>query len=236
MQMPEVHYQTVQDAVYTMLKKEIMTMRLVPGTVMSTQEMATRLNVSRTPVRESFLKLQEESLVEVTAQRKTRVSRIDPKRVEEERFIRESLEIAVIDPFLKYCTKRDFEVLRDYIAEQRECCSKERAVQFVELDNKMHRYIFEVAGQGLAWNTLSNVSSHDGRIRVLTSENTDTMRGVVSQHEKLIQLLEQKEAQKAKQEVTCHVRKIQQEIGALEEKYPNYFTSDDCGLNILSWI
>ena len=56
---------TAQDAVYTVLKEGIMTLSLPPGTAMSTQEMATRLNVSRTPVREAFIRLQEEGLVVV---------------------------------------------------------------------------------------------------------------------------------------------------------------------------
>ena len=50
---------TVQNAVYQELKKGIMTLRLVPGTEMSTQEIATKLQVSRTPVREAFIQLQK---------------------------------------------------------------------------------------------------------------------------------------------------------------------------------
>ena len=53
---------TVQNAVYQELKKGIMTLRLVPGTEMSTQEIATKLQVSRTPVREAFIQLQKEGI------------------------------------------------------------------------------------------------------------------------------------------------------------------------------
>ena len=48
---------SVQTQVYEELKNNIMSLRLPPGQTMSTQEMATRMNVSRTPVREAFLRL-----------------------------------------------------------------------------------------------------------------------------------------------------------------------------------
>ena len=60
----QVQRSTVLGEVYKTLKTGIMTLQLPPGTTMSTQEMADRLNVSRTPVREAFLRLQEEGLLE----------------------------------------------------------------------------------------------------------------------------------------------------------------------------
>ena len=87
---------TVNGAVYEELKRSIITLRLAPGTEMSTLEIATKLNVSRTPVREAFLRLQNEDLVEMVPQKQTIVSRINLDRVEQERFLRESLEAAAI--------------------------------------------------------------------------------------------------------------------------------------------
>ncbi len=67
---------SIQTLVYEELKKNIISMKLEPGQTMSTQEIATRLGVSRTPVREAFLRLQSEGLVEMIPQRETMVSRI----------------------------------------------------------------------------------------------------------------------------------------------------------------
>lgn len=98
--MGSMERRSIQTLVYEELKKNIMSLRLKPGQAMSTQEMATRLKVSRTPVREAFLHLQSEGLVEMIPQRETIVSKIDLKRVEQEKFIRECLELGVIDQFL----------------------------------------------------------------------------------------------------------------------------------------
>ena len=95
---------TIQGAVYDKLKKSIITLKLLPGTVISTQEIADEMNVSRTPVREAFLQLQREDLVETVPQKLTIDSRINLNLVEQERLLRESLEVAAIPLFLKNCT------------------------------------------------------------------------------------------------------------------------------------
>ena len=74
---------TIQGAVYERLKKDIITLKLIPGTVISTQDIAEEMQVSRTPVREAFLKLQSEDLVETVPQKLTIVSRINLKLAEQ---------------------------------------------------------------------------------------------------------------------------------------------------------
>ena len=72
---------SVREQAYQTLRNEIVSMELKPGTVISTQDTATRLNLSRTPVREAFIQLQEERLLEISPQKATVVSKIDFNRV-----------------------------------------------------------------------------------------------------------------------------------------------------------
>ena len=51
---------SVREIAYRTLRNEIVSMELKPGMVISTQDIANRLNISRTPVREAFIKLQGE--------------------------------------------------------------------------------------------------------------------------------------------------------------------------------
>ena len=73
------------------------------------QESDTRKKrrVSRTPVREAFIRLQRDGLVDIYPQKETVVSRIDYTKVEQERFVRESLECANIDLLIGKCTRND---------------------------------------------------------------------------------------------------------------------------------
>src|SRR5215210_8128745 len=71
------------------LRRAIVTMRLKPGEMLSEQDIATRLGVSRQPVREAFIKLGEAGLLRVLPQRGTLVVKISRAAVEDARFIRE---------------------------------------------------------------------------------------------------------------------------------------------------
>ena len=225
---------SIQGAVYDTLKRGIMTLQLVPGSVMSTQEMATRLNVSRTPVREAFIRLEREGLVVAAGQRGTMVSKIDLKRVEEERFIRESLELAVVEPFLKSCDAAHFTAMRNNIVQQKDCCREKRFADFVDCDNQWHKLLFDAAGQSLAWDTIMNVNSHYNRIRVLTVQNTETIIGVIRQHEKIIKLMERAEKDSVRAEIANHVMKINFEKTDLIRQHPDYFStgSETAGIRI----
>lgn len=50
---------------YQLLKERIFHLELEPGTKISEKEIADELNVSRTPVREAFMKLAEEELLDI---------------------------------------------------------------------------------------------------------------------------------------------------------------------------
>lgn len=218
---------TVQGVVYNTLKDGIMTLQLEPGTTMSTQEMATRLQVSRTPVREAFIRLQREGLVYMIPQRETMVSHINLKRVEEERFIRESLELAVIKPFLQNCFPEHFAKLRSNISEQEKCYKEKRYADFVHNDNLFHQLLFEVAGQSLAWITITNVNGHYNRIRTLTVRNKETIVGTIHQHSQIVDMMERGDIDSVYREMSDHVQKINCEKTDLIQQYPDYFITGE---------
>ena len=218
---------SVQDAVYQVLRDAIMSLSLAPGTVMSTQEMANRLNVSRTPVREAFIRLQKESLVDIVPQKETIVSRIDLNRVLQERFIRESLELAVIDPFLEKCTPKNVEVMKDLIRKQKECMKAKDSVELIRLDNQMHRELFVAAGQELAWDTLQSVNGHDCRFRILSVQVEDIMGEAISQHERMISCIEKGDLTGAREELAHHLRKIRYEKDKMIAHFPDYFKKEE---------
>ena len=57
-----VQVSSVQEMVYRTLRDKIVSMELKPGTTISTQEIADSMSVSRTPVREAFIRHAFENL------------------------------------------------------------------------------------------------------------------------------------------------------------------------------
>ena len=75
-----------------MLKENIISMELKPGAMVSENELAAQLGLSRTPVREALMDMAQYGLVDILPQRGSRISLIDYALVEEARFAREVLE------------------------------------------------------------------------------------------------------------------------------------------------
>lgn len=223
----------IQEEVYSALKRAIMTLHYVPGTAMTTQAIATKLNVSRTPVREAFVRLQSEGLVETIPQRGTLVSRIDLKRVEQERFIRESLEVAIVDPFLARCSPEILARLRKLTDYQETLLQEKKYAEFVDSDYEWHSILFDVAEQTLAWKTMMTVNGHYNRIRILTAQVEEITASVVPQHRKIIELFEANQADQARTEIKKHVSKLKAEKYDLLRLFPDYFTDEESAHGVL---
>ena len=80
---------------YRVLYNAIMTLQLPPSEVLSDSELSQALQISRTPIREAIVSLQEAKLVEVFPQRASIVSHIDLDAIEEGVFLRHHTESAI---------------------------------------------------------------------------------------------------------------------------------------------
>ncbi|MBQ9909451.1 MAG: GntR family transcriptional regulator [Treponema sp.] len=217
---------SVQSAVYTALRNNIMSLQLKPGTTMSTQKIAEKLNVSRTPVREAFIRLQRDGLLDIFPQKETTVSRIDFSKVEQERFIRESLEIANAELFVKKVTKQDISELELNLEQQRATVQSCDYNALLQLDNVFHEYMFRATGQNVAWETIQATSNHYARIRLITVWNKDIMMETILQHQKILSAIQEQNLDFAKIYIKAHLHRLENQVQQLLEDYPDYFVQE----------
>ena len=221
-----IERKSIQTLVYEELKRNIMSMKLEPGQTMSTQEIATKLNVSRTPVREAFLRLQSEGLVEMIPQRETMVSKISLKRVEQEKFIRECLEMGVIRKFMDKSGCEVEENMAELIQLQKKCGEEKDFVGFLEADDQFHKVLFDVTGQEMAWETIASRTGHYNRLRILYVQRDTAMQESIEQHHKIATLLESGSREEAARALSSHVRRLDIDEAGLIAQYPDYFESE----------
>ena len=221
-----IERKSIQTLVYAELKRNIMSMKLEPGQTMSTQEIATKLNVSRTPVREAFLRLQSEGLVEMIPQRETMVSKISLKRVEQEKFIRECLEMGVIRKFMDKSGCEVEENMAELIQLQKKCGEEKDFVGFLEADDQFHKVLFDVTGQEMAWETIASRNGHYNRLRILYVQRDTAMQESIEQHHKIATLLESGSREEAARALSSHVRRLDIDEAGLIAQYPDYFESE----------
>ncbi|THF73788.1 GntR family transcriptional regulator [Cohnella fermenti] len=214
---------SARDVVYSKLKSQILSLELPPGAALSEKESSLAFNVSRTPVRESFLRLAQEGLVQVLPQRGTFVSLIDPELVEEARFMREQLEKAVIRLACDSFPADKLAELRANLKEQRESMERKDDLRLFELDESYHRTLFEGCGKLNTWAVIQQMNAHLNRTRLLRLFSDHQWNHLYDQHERMADAIEAHDAALAESTMQEHLLLSVKDQVVLREKYPHYF-------------
>lgn len=178
--------ENVRAYVYRLLYHNIMSVRLTPGTAVSEQEVSSYLDISRTPVREAFIHLSQDGLVEILPQRGTFISKIDTSLIEENRFMRLTLERAVIRLACQDLPDMYLKQLDRSLEDQEEAMDAGDSARFMTLDNEMHGIIFTGCGKPHVWQTLMQANLDYLRSRALSVLNKEEMGIVYAKHQSLV--------------------------------------------------
>ena len=84
--------QPVNQQIYRILRRDIVHCLIPPGTPLSEKEVSVRFDVSRQPVREAFIKLAENGLIQIRPQRGSYVNKISLSQVRNGCFVRAVLQ------------------------------------------------------------------------------------------------------------------------------------------------
>lgn len=166
---PKEHKETNREYAFRILRYNIMMMNLYPGETLNEGVFSEQLNISRTPVHEALLLLQNQNLVTLIPQSGSHVSLIDLNKVNEGLFIRQSLEPSIFrqahncvsSGFLtemKSLLDRSLEILNQ-MPDQRSYS------ELITLDDRFHQIPYIFAHKTTIWDSLQTICSHYDRIR-----------------------------------------------------------------------
>ena len=213
----------IRDYVYETLKKNIMELRLEPGRLISEKDLVEMLQVSRTPIREALVKLSQEELIETTPQKGSVISLIDLQHVEESRFIRETLESAIVREACVKLNKEQVLHLQNLISLQELCESEENYERLFELDEEFHKSIIIGCGRTRAWGLIGQVTTHYNRIRFLRLATNHDWKIILAQHHGIVSAIREKNPDAAEKVLREHLEQVVIEKEELKQKYPKYF-------------
>ncbi|OAS18446.1 GntR family transcriptional regulator [Paenibacillus oryzisoli] len=214
---------STRDAVYHTLKAQILSLTLLPGTTISEKEMSVSFGVSRTPVRESFVQLAQEGLLDIYPQRGTVVSRIDLELVDEARFIREHLESAVIRLACHSFPEESLRLLQMNLASQQVCMDEQDYKKMFELDEAFHQTIFEGCKKMNTWAVIGQINVHLNRTRMLRLATDHHWEELYAQHRQIVDAIKERQPDQADQIIHAHLQVGIADQVLLKEKFPTYF-------------
>lgn len=214
-------YESGRNYAFRVIKENIIALELAPGSLVSEKELAQQLNLSRTPIREALIDLAKVGIVEVLPQRGSRISYIDYQMVDEARFLRNTLEIAVCRRLCSTADTESLSPLLESIHAQEACMAAGDLQGFFHEDNSFHALLYQICGLTHAHNLMDSFIVHFDRVRNLALR-VAAPEQLLADHQKLVSALLAHDEELAAKTVELHLSRYQVDELAIRKKYPNY--------------
>lgn len=211
------------------LRRRIIRNDLKPSSRLSEPDLAKEYQVSRQPVREAFITLENEGLLEIRPQRGTYVKQIDVATVLSGRFVREAVEADIVRKLAQNPDRQLTQDLRAQIKDQ-EVAAKDNPARFIQLDERFHRAMAHAAGVESAWDYLDAIKSQMDRVRFISNVEFP-IRKLIEQHRQIVDTIENGKVDAAELSIRTHLKEILNSLPSIQKLYPQYFVGDVGGVN-----
>ena len=214
--------ETAREYAFRTIKHNIISLELEPGSMISENELATAIGVSRTPIREALIELVKLRIVEIYPQKGSFISLIDSEIVEEVRFIRSVLELTMVDLACDVATPEDIMLLKENINLHEFYIKHNMLSKQLQLDNKFHELLFSTCNKNFTHELLEGMMAHFDRVRSL-SLSTSKNNNVILDHKRIVDAIVNKDKELAKEVVGSHLSRYKTDEEGLKKEYPHYF-------------
>lgn len=213
---------------YERLRADILYARLRPGELLSENQLAQQLSVSRTPVREAIQRLAREGLVRVLPQRGSRVALLSLQRIREALFVREAVESHVIRALLSMpADVVDIAVLKTCIARQADAVARDDLEDRMRCDEDFHRALLTFCGMQGVWPIVAQARDMHQRVRAIAVPRFQSGKEAVQDHRAIVRALQSRDAERAVAQMAGHLRQNESLTARVAELHPDYFETGE---------
>lgn len=205
------------------IRKAIVTLEFYPGSPLSEKELADRYGVSRQPVREAFIALAQAGLVEIQPRRGTFVVKISTELMRQARFVRESMEVAVVRAACRGFDSAVRQRIDAILERQRQHAAVNAHYLFQREDEAFHQALAEGAGVPAAWAIMEDLKAHMDRVCHLTLPLPETLPHLIEQHEAIVAAIDAGDADRADAALRAHLEEILKALPKVEDIYGYLF-------------
>lgn len=195
----------LQDQVYELARKRIVSHIYPPGQRLSEAVLAKELGVSRMPVRDALRRLQLEGLVEGSSGRGLWVSSLSLAHARDVYRLRDLLETVAVELAVERATPEDLASLRRAVHTQESAAASGALGKVVRASMVFHNALFESAHSSILSLVLEQVWAQAQRYRELTLGKSERHHQVTHEHAGLVDAIEARDAQKAAKLIRSHV-------------------------------
>lgn len=202
---------SLADQAYAKLKASIYDFHLLPGDRFSESEIADRLQMSRTPVREALFRLQREGYVEVMFRSGWQVRPFDFQQFEQLYDVRITLEVAAVN---KLCGMVDVPLLDDlkaaWLVRPEDRLTDGPSVS--ALDERFHEQLVEATGNREMARIHHDITERIRIIRRLDFTKGLRIEATYGEHAKILRAIIERHTAEAVLMLTSHIESSKAEV------------------------
>jgi DNA-binding GntR family transcriptional regulator len=202
----------LKEVVYQRLKKGIINHEVLPGMRLREEELAEKLGVSRTPIREAINRLHQEGIVVVIPRRGAYVARLTREEIIENLFIREVLEGLAARLAAENISSSS-------LAEMRACITQFVSKDLLaDLENysqanvQLHKMIIAASKCKKLINLIHNLFDQMDVVRLRTISFPGRAEKSLIEHMEIIDALEKKDGARAEKLVRAHIQDLRKTV------------------------
>ena len=195
-------YLPLRDVVFNTLRQAILKGELAPGERLMEIQLAEKLGVSRTPIREAIRKLELEGLVLMIPRKGAEVAKISEKSLRDVLEVRRSLEELAIELACQRMTEEDIKELEEAQEAFRNAIQSADAMTIAETDEHYHDIIYNGTGNN---QLVNNLSEQMYRYRLEYIKDADKRQILVVEHDYILKAIRSRHVAEAKKAIREHI-------------------------------
>lgn len=199
-------YLPLRDVVFNTLRQAILRGELKPGERLMEVQLANKLGVSRTPIREAIRKLELEGLVLMIPRKGAEVADITEKSLMDVLEVRKALEELAVQLCCDKITGKEIKELHRAADDFRRILkTSDDVTEIAEADVRFHDIIYLATGNQKLIQILNNLREQMYRYRVECIKRKESHPILIAEHEEIIRRIENKEKKEAADIVCRHI-------------------------------
>lgn len=207
-------YLPLRDVVFNTLREAILKGELIAGERLMEKQLAERMGVSRTPIREAIRKLELEGLVVMIPRKGAEVARITHKDIKDVLEVRAALEELAVKIACNKITDEDLTKLKRTTEEFQIACNYKDINDIIKKDVEFHDIIFNSTENEKLIQIINNLREQIYRYRVEYIRKLEDFDMLVKEHDQIVKHVEARDANEARKIALQHI--VNQEKAVIE--------------------
>jgi GntR family transcriptional regulator, rspAB operon transcriptional repressor len=190
------------------VQKAITSRELTPGTRITESDLAARLQVSKTPVREALLRLQFMGIIEPDGARGGRIVMPSDRGIREAYELREALEIQAAKLAAGRVSEREALLIRSHATDSLAAAQQGHVADFRRADREFHRAVADASSNQRLASSIDDALVLTWTLRLRDVPLADDSRECAQQHVAIADAIGNANADLAAQEMGIHIRTV----------------------------